>query len=94
MKTPSWTEEQFMKSLQFHLISDDGVYAKYGNDHGLICPSYGILPKDKRTVYFNRGYDEKQGVFVGVKEDWDTRTVYNGVVDSEVLLKLVIDSVR
>ena len=94
MKDPLWTEEEFMKTLKYHKISDDGIYAKYGNDFGLVCPSYGTMPKDKRTIYFNRAYDPDQGIFVGLKEDWDTRSVFNGVVDNEILLKLIIDAVR
>jgi hypothetical protein len=89
-----WTEEAFMKSIGYHLIKDDGEYAQYGNDHGIVCPSYGILPRDKRQVFFNRGYDAKQGVFVGIREDWDTRNVYNGICTTEEFLKLLINSVR
>lgn len=83
-----------MKILGYDLISDDGVYAKFGNVHYLKCPSYGHMPKHKRTVYFNRGYAPAQGVFMGIKEDWDTRTVYNGVVRNEEELKIIIENVR
>ena len=87
-------DEKVMKILGYERISDDGVYAKYGNVHGLKCPSYGLLPKHKRLVFFNRSYDPKQGVFMGIREDWDTRTVYNGVVRNEEELKIIINNVR
>lgn len=91
---PLWTQEEYMLSLGYKLIKDDGIYAKYSNIGGLVCLSYGVMPENKRFIYFNGEYDAKQGVFCGIREDGDTRSVFNGVIDSEITFKLILNAVR
>lgn len=92
---PQWVEPDSMKVLGYKLISDKEGYLKYENEAGTICPSYGKMPRGKTTVYLNTTYNPKVGeVYVGIKEDMDTRTVYGGICTTEDYFKLVLSSVR
>jgi len=75
---PVWTKENMMKRLGYSLISDDGEYAKYENHPGIEVPGYGTMPKGKRVIYFNGGY-QHDAVFTCIREDGDSRTVFNGI---------------
>ena len=88
-----------MKDLGYDLVSDKDGYLKYQNEPGLVVPGYGKMFKNKRIIYFNCTYvqfsDVKNIVFTGIQEDGDTRrNVFNGVVDSQETLKLILNSVR
>lgn len=94
---PYFTCPQYMGLLGFELVSDDGIYAKYENKAGYEGTFYGRMAVGKRLVYFNREYvAHRDGgyCFVSVREDGDTRTVYNGAVSNaqelELILKLVM----
>jgi hypothetical protein len=99
---PEWSKEPYMKKLGYELIRDDGEYAKFANAGGTESNGYGPMWKHKRTIYFNRGYTIKregelsdfEPIFVGIQEDGDTRTVFNGVVDSEKLFIDILNAVR
>lgn len=90
----TFTEQTFMNSIGYDLVKDDGVYAIYANKPGIIVPGYGIMPKAKRIIYFNRGYDLKNGVFCNIREDGDTRNVFYGMIDTADTLKLILELVR
>lgn len=75
----SWLSEDYLKSLGYYKIKDDGQYGIYKNEHWIVkSPTYGNLPKDYRRVTFNR--DAKIGVFLGVEADWGTRYSFKNVV--------------
>jgi hypothetical protein len=66
-----WLTEEYLKSLGYYQISDNGQYGVYKCEHRLtLSRTYGLLPKDYRTLIFNR---DKEGVFISVSADWDTR---------------------
>ncbi len=91
----TWTDEEYMKLLGYKLIKDDGEYAKYENLPGTVNPGYGRMFAGKQIIYINRGYQpDKDGVFVGIREDGDTRNVFNGFVKNEQFFLNVIDAVR
>ena len=64
--------EDYLDSLGYYKIIDDGKYGTYNNKHWVVVSrSYGNLPKDYRQLQFNR--DEKYGIFISVSSDWNTR---------------------
>jgi hypothetical protein len=92
---PEWVEPKAMKALGYSLVSDKEGYLKYQNDGGTRCPGYGLMPQGKRQVFFNTTYNPANSeVFVGIREDWDTRNVYYGVCNTEIAFRLIIGSVR
>jgi hypothetical protein len=67
-----WLTEDYLKSLGYYKVSDDGQYGVYLNEHWkVISRTYGNLPKAYRRITFNR--DTKYGVFFSVGADWGTR---------------------
>lgn len=90
---PQWIEPISMKKLGYELISDKDGYLEYGNKAGLKFPDYGIASANKRIITFSTVYSDN-AVFMGIREDGDTRTVFLGVVDTEVAMKLIIEACR
>jgi hypothetical protein len=98
---PNWIEPKEMKKIGYQLISDKDGYLKYENVAGHIFPSYGKSCRGKRIIYFNTTdaiferdtIDTENMIFMGIKEDADTRTVYNGVVNSKELLISILNYV-
>jgi hypothetical protein len=75
----SWLTEDYLKSLGYYKISDNGQYGVYQNEHFKVSsPTYGPLPKDYRKISFNR--DTTHGILFGVRSDWDTRYSIANVV--------------
>jgi hypothetical protein len=96
---PDWIEPNVLKELGFNLISDEDGYLKYGCDgKTFICGAYNKeypLPKHKRLIYVNCTYAPTENVvFVGITEDGDTRTCYNGVCGSLDFFKQLIYNTR
>jgi hypothetical protein len=92
---PKWVEPKYMDKLGYELISDKDGYLKYGNKAGIKVDGYGIMPKHKRFIYFNTTYKPySRKVFVSIREDGDTRTVYNGVCKGPVFLEQLHKHVR
>jgi len=50
-----------------------------------------MTPMDKRQINFNR--DEKYGVFISIREDWNTRNVFVGLVNNPLQFKVIANSV-
>lgn len=67
-----WLTEEYLLSLGYFKITDDGQYGVYKNKHWIVISrSYGNLPEEYRKLTFNR--DSKYGVLLSVGADWDTR---------------------
>ena len=100
MYRPSWIEPKAMLALGYELISDKDGYLKYQNVYGLKADDYGVMCKGKIIVYFNTVYyenitfDHEEGLFVGIMQDGDTRTVFNGVLWKEQTFKDILKAVR
>lgn len=96
----NWLTPNLLLLLGYELISDDGVYGRYQNVAGLNVPGHGIMPRGKRLISFNRQYTEGRGenaisyVYLGIKEDGGTRTVFNGVLKNEEELRTILSFVR
>ena len=94
---PSWIEPEEMAKLGYALVSDKYGYLKYQSSHalGCKCPGYGLLPNGKRIIYINTTYQpDKELVYVGIREDGDTRNAYMGVAKTEEFFKELLISVR
>lgn len=87
----SYLTEEYLDSLGYYKISDDGQCGVYNNKHWVIISrSYGNLPKDYRQLAFNR--DEKYGVFLSVSSDWNTRkSLTNTLVRNKEEFELALD---
>lgn len=88
---PAWVEPVIMKQLGYKLLSDKDGYLKYANEGGTEGTYYGPMWRDKRIIYFNTTFQpHKEVVFVGIMEDGDTRTVFNGAIgDQELFIKIM-----
>ena len=101
---PYWIFPLLMEELGYELIKDEEGYLKYQNKAGADSYTaerwnskshYGKQARGKRFIYFNTTFNPAdQEVFMGIKEDGDTRTVYNGVVRSREEMVLILNSVR
>ncbi len=95
-KRKLFLEPANMKVLGFDCLKDSGDYLKYVNDGTLhynkdynrTCPE----PKGKVIIYVNFEYGDIP--FVGIRQDGDSRNVYNGVCETEDFLKQLLNSVR
>ncbi len=76
----SWLTQEYLYSIGYYKVKDDGQYGIYNSLHLIaVSRTYGPIPKDYRTIKFNR--DIKYGVFLGIKSDWDTRhSITNSLV--------------
>ncbi len=92
----AFLEPDNMKLLGFDCLSDKDGYLKYQNDGTkLNNPDYNKKfpePKGKVIIYVNFTYGEIP--YVGICQDGDSRTVYGGICETELFLKLLITSVR
>lgn len=98
---PSWVEPEYLAGLGYKLISDAEGYLKYSSYfnykalHRAGRKHEQRLGNDKRIIYFNLTFSpEEQLVFCCIKEDGDSRTVYNGVLTEETQLKLILSLVE
>jgi hypothetical protein len=90
-------EPENMLFLGFELISDKNGYLKYQNngkikynkDYNKQFPE----PKGKVIVYVNFTYSEEYS-FVGIEQDGGTRSVYNGICNTEQFFKELLYSIR
>lgn len=91
-----WILPDAMKELGYKKLSDENSpepeYYKYTNEGGTISPYYGPMFIGKRYIYFNCGYVANK-LFVGVREDGDTRTVFNGIIETKDELLFILNSV-
>jgi hypothetical protein len=75
----TWLTEEYLNSLGYYKVSDDGQYGEYACEHWKVKSlTYGMLPKDYRKIKFNR--DGKYGVFMSISADWSTRYSVNNVL--------------
>lgn len=88
----SWLTEEYLKSLGYYKVSDDGQYGVYENEHWIVKSlTYGNLPKRYRKLIFNR--DKSIGVFLGVRSDWDTRySIQNTVATSKEIFETLLNA--
>lgn len=93
-----WLTEEFFNNLGYVKVSDDGQCAKYQSTNKAIkhvISGYNQpLWNGQRTIAFNRQYFVKEGVtqymHLGIKCDGDTRTLFNGVIQTkEDLLSII-----
>lgn len=90
----SYLTEEYLDSLGYYKIKDDGKYATYNNKHWVvICRTYGNLPKDYRQLVFNR--DDKDGIFLSISSDWNTRksltnTLIKNKQEFEIALSIAV----
>lgn len=101
---PFWIFPLTMEELGYELIKDEEGYLKYQNKAGADSYTamrwksgshYGKMAKGKRFIYFNTTFNPKDDeIFMAIKEDGDTRTVYNGIVRSREEMVLILNSVR
>lgn len=78
----TWVNPEELDQLGYELLSEADGFSKYHNKAGIVLPSYGIAGRGKRIIYFNTTYSPQE-VFVGIKEDGDTRIAFNGAVTSK-----------
>lgn len=85
-----------MKKLGFDCLSNKDGYLKYQNDgtkhYNKDYNSTYPEPKGKVIVYVNISRSNYN--FVGIMQDGDTRTVYNGVCEDQEFLVKLLYSVR
>ena len=95
MKRRSFLEPENMKILGFDCLSDKDGYLKYENNATIhYNPDYNKFPepKGKVIIYVNFTYGDIP--FVGIEQDGGTRNVYHGVCETEMFLKLLLNSIR
>ena len=97
---PSFIEPDLMSELGYKLVADKDGYLKYTSSWDLKAKHREdrkyeqLLGDDKRIIYFNLTYSPEENLlFCQIREDGDTRTVYNGVIFDRdqliMILKLV-----
>lgn len=86
----SWLTEDYLKSLGYYKVSDDAQYGVYLNlPHKIRSRTYGTLPKDYRKLSFNR--DDKYGIHVGIRSDWDTRySIANSLIINQKEFEILL----
>lgn len=97
MFRPQFIEPENMKLLGFSLVSDKDNYLKYENnatihwnkDYNKQFPE----PKGKVIIFVNCTYHDDY-LFLNIRQDGDSRTVYNGVCDSAMFLKMLLENNR
>jgi hypothetical protein len=94
---PDWVEPEHLATLGYKLISDKNGYLKYESSWELKAMHRSgrsheqLLGDGKRIIYFNCTYlPEDCLVFCQIREDGDTRTVYNGVLTEASKLELLL----
>jgi hypothetical protein len=97
---PTFVKPAFMKSIGYvdakHPDGSLKGYYKYKSEGILAMHREGrkhqqILWGGKRVIYFNCGYcPEDKAVYCLIKEDGDTRTIFNGVIENAEQLKLIL----
>jgi len=98
---PSWVEPMHLAKLGYKLISDKDGYLKYASSWELKAlhrkgrKHEQLLGDEKRFIYFNLTFSpDEEIVFCGIKEDGDSRTVYNGVLAEKSQLELILNLVE
>lgn len=79
---------EYLESIGFTAVSDNGQYGVYHNKAGYVGRFYGPMSAGKRIITFNRN-----GNHVGIKEDAGTRTVFNGVIKHRDELEIILNAV-
>ena len=73
--------------LNYEIVSNDGQYIKAVSIHKWdTVNDKPISCKGKRILYINQ---DKDYCYAQIKEDGDTRTVFNGFIESADDLKLI-----
>ena len=98
---PKWlTDPSYMRELGYELISEEKGYYKFSSIGNMTVNSdikgtEYILAKGKRVLSFNATYaPENKLIAFGVRDDWDTRNSFNGVVSSFTDVKHILKLVR
>lgn len=79
----------YLESIGFTAVSDNGRYGVYHNKAGYVGRYYGPMCVGKRIIQFNR-----DGNWVTIKEDAGTRTVFNGVIKSRDELEIILNAIH
>lgn len=92
---PHWVEPEYLKELGYELVSDKDGYLKYKNAPGTVGRFYGPMNRGKRLIYFNTTWQpDKDLVFVGIREDADTRNAFNGACSTEEEFKTILNCIQ
>lgn len=98
---PSWVEPEHLAQLGYELVSDKDGYLKYTSSWKLKAlhrkgrKFEQLLGDGKRIIYINCTYGPDESlVFCNIREDCDTRTVYNGVLTEGSQLELILNLVE
>jgi hypothetical protein len=96
---PFFVEEEYMSKIGYNQVNDKDGYLKYENKAGLQVADYGKMGRGKRIIYFNCNYYtsikwKKSGVYMSIREDGDTRTVFSGVVKNVTEFTTILNAVR
>lgn len=95
MELPTFMSELVFNALGYNMVKhpDGPPYYKFENKSGLEHPDYGKMCKGKIVIYVNlsSGYSFP---FICVRQDADTRTVFNGVVENMNHLKTILKLIR
>jgi len=88
----SWLTEEYLDALGYYKVKDDGQYGSYLSKHRIAKSlTYGLIPKDYRKLNFNR--DNKYGIFLSVKSDWDTRySINNALALNKEIFEILLNS--
>lgn len=98
---PHWVEPDYMKSIGYELVSDVRGYLKYESKwaYGPVerrgTKYESVIGNGKRIIYVNCTFSpEENHVYLGVREDGDSRSVFGGICRSSEELVLILDLVR
>lgn len=97
---PEWVEPKFLAEQGYKLINDNDGYLKYESSWELKAITLRgkkheqLLGNGKRLIFFNTGVLTKEEIVMcSIREDGDTRTVFQGYIDSEEFLIKLLDNV-
>jgi len=88
----NWLTEEYLNDLGYYKLKDDGQYGIYKNKHFIVkCIAYGNLPKDYRTIKFNR--DANIGIFLSISSDWETRfSMKNAIAINKEIFEILLNA--
>lgn len=82
-------EKEFIESLGYEVISDDGVYGKAESTR---AKGMTILSWNREGTTINYFGDKiEYGAFFGIQKDGGTRTAYNGLVRTREQVEMFVE---
>lgn len=74
-----------LKDLNYEIVKNDGTYIEAFSTHN---PPTSVMKKRKLNINLDRdGY-----IYISIKEDWDTRIVFNGRVKNIIDIEIIHNS--